>query len=69
MTSGMMGLCMAKQILTNSQRRDNKLAMNTIPIFNLSLSFIPVLIVLLIMFRWSLSVTDGMVALARMLIQ
>ncbi len=43
--------------------------MNTIPIFNLSLSFIPVFIVLLIMFRWSLSVTEGMIALARMLIQ
>ncbi len=43
--------------------------MNTIPYFNVMLSFFPVFIVLLIMFRWSLPVIDGAVALARMLIQ
>lgn len=43
--------------------------MHTIPAFNLALSFVPVFIVLAVMLRWSLTITDGVVALARMLIQ
>ncbi|QBG35528.1 ABC transporter permease [Litorilituus sediminis] len=43
--------------------------MATIPLINLGLSFLPVFLVLTIMFRWSLSIKDGLVALARMLIQ
>lgn len=43
--------------------------MQSIPIVNLFLSFIPVFIVLAIMLRWSLSVKDGFIAIARMLIQ
>ena len=43
--------------------------MNTIPVVNVLFAFVPVILVLVIMFRWSLNVSDGFVALARMLIQ
>jgi putative ABC transport system permease protein len=41
----------------------------TIPIINVALAFIPVLVVLIVMFRWSLAIGDSFVALGRMLIQ
>jgi putative ABC transport system permease protein len=43
--------------------------METIPFTNVALAFIPVMVVLLVMFRWSLAVSESAVALARMLIQ
>jgi len=43
--------------------------LNTIPVVNVLFAFVPVILVLVIMFRWSLNVSDGFVALARMLIQ
>ena len=43
--------------------------MQIIPELNLALAFVPVIIVLIIMARWSLSLGDKLVALARMLIQ
>ena len=43
--------------------------METIPLTNVALAFIPVMVVLLVMFRWSLAVSESAVALARMLIQ
>jgi putative ABC transport system permease protein len=42
---------------------------NIIPLGNLALAFIPVGVVLLIMLRWSLNATDGLVAVGRMLLQ
>jgi putative ABC transport system permease protein len=42
---------------------------STIPIINIGLSFLPVGLVLVVMFYWSLNITDGFVALSRMLIQ
>ena len=41
----------------------------TIPMLNVALAFIPVLVVLFVMFRWSLAVSDSFVALGRMVIQ
>lgn len=41
----------------------------TIPAFNLALSFIPVLLVLVILYRWSLASRTAIYALARMLLQ
>jgi putative ABC transport system permease protein len=43
--------------------------METIPFTNVALAFIPVMVVLIVMFRWSLAVSESAVALARMLIQ
>jgi putative ABC transport system permease protein len=43
--------------------------MTTIPIINIGLAFFPVVLVLAVMFYWSLNITDGFVALSRMLIQ
>ena len=43
--------------------------MTTIPIINVALAFTPVLVVLIVMFRWSLAIGDSFVALGRMLIQ
>ena len=43
--------------------------MQIIPELNLALAFVPVIVVLIIMARWSLSLGDKLVALARMLIQ
>jgi len=43
--------------------------METIPFINVAFAFVPVIVVLIIMFRWSLAVSDSAVALARMLIQ
>jgi putative ABC transport system permease protein len=43
--------------------------MTTIPIINIGLAFFPVVLVLVVMFYWSLNITDGFVALSRMLIQ
>jgi putative ABC transport system permease protein len=40
-----------------------------IPLLNLSLSFIPVLFALAILFKWSLSSSNALYALARMLVQ
>ena len=42
---------------------------NIIPLSNLAIAFIPVVIVILIMLRWSLNATDGIVAVGRMLLQ
>jgi putative ABC transport system permease protein len=44
-------------------------SVNIIPLSNLALAFIPVGIVILIMLRWSLNATDGLVAIGRMLLQ
>ena len=41
--------------------------MNTIPIINLALAFIPVIIVLAIMLLWQLNIQRESIALARML--
>jgi putative ABC transport system permease protein len=41
----------------------------TIPLTNLALAFIPVAIVILIMLRWSLDAAGGLFAVARMLLQ
>jgi putative ABC transport system permease protein len=43
--------------------------MEIIPFTNVALAFIPVMVVLILMFRWSLAVSESAVALARMLIQ
>jgi len=43
--------------------------METIPFTNVALAFVPVMVVLIVMFRWSLAVSESAVALARMLIQ
>ncbi|MCS5595033.1 MAG: ABC transporter permease [Porticoccaceae bacterium] len=43
--------------------------MESIPFINVALAFVPVIVVLIIMFRWSLAVSDSAVAMARMLIQ
>jgi putative ABC transport system permease protein len=45
------------------------MGVDIIPLGNLALAFIPVAIVLVIMFRWSLDTSGAMVAVARMLIQ
>ncbi len=44
-------------------------AVETIPLFNLSLAFIPVLITLVILFKWSLNSTNALYAVSRMLVQ
>ena len=41
----------------------------TIPMINVALAFIPVLVVLVVMFWWSLPIGDSVVAVGRMLIQ
>lgn len=41
----------------------------TIPLFNLALTFIPVLVGLFILFRWSLNSSNALYAISRMLIQ
>lgn len=41
----------------------------SIPMPNVALAFIPVLVVLFVMFRWSLAISDSFVALGRMVIQ
>lgn len=43
--------------------------MQIIPEINLAMAFVPVIVVLIIMARWSLSLGEKLVALARMLIQ
>ena len=43
--------------------------MTTIPIINVGLAFVPVLVVLAVMFWWSLPIGDSVVAVGRMLIQ
>ncbi len=43
--------------------------MEAIPFINVALAFVPVMVVLIVMFRWSLAVSESAVALARMLIQ
>ena len=43
--------------------------MTTIPIINVALAFVPVLVVLAVMFWWSLGIGDSVVAVGRMLIQ
>ena len=44
-------------------------AVHTISLINLSLSFLPVLIVILILWRWSLDYLDSIYAVSRMLVQ
>ncbi len=41
----------------------------TIPLLNLSLSFIPALLVIGILFKWSLQSTNALYAVSRMLVQ
>lgn len=43
--------------------------MQTIPLSNLALSFLPAFIVILILFKWSLNATNAFYAIARMLAQ
>ncbi|NOQ87456.1 MAG: ABC transporter permease [Gammaproteobacteria bacterium] len=43
--------------------------METIPLFNLSLSFIPAFLVIGILFKWSLNSTNALYAVSRMLVQ
>ena len=43
--------------------------LQTIPIFNLGLAFIPVVITLVILFKWSLNATNAVYAVSRMLVQ
>jgi putative ABC transport system permease protein len=43
--------------------------MEVIPFINVAFAFVPVIVVLTVMFRWSLEISDSIVALARMLIQ
>jgi UDP-glucose/iron transport system permease protein len=44
-------------------------SLQTIPLFNLSLAFIPVLITIVILFKWSLRWTNALYAVSRMLVQ
>ncbi len=44
-------------------------AIETIPLFNLSLAFIPALLTVVILFRWSLNATNALYAVSRMLVQ
>jgi len=43
--------------------------LQTIPLFNLSLSFIPVAATIFILFKWSLNATNALYAVSRMLVQ
>jgi putative ABC transport system permease protein len=45
------------------------MSVHIIPLENLALAFIPVAVVIVIMFRWSLGAGEGIVAVARMLLQ
>jgi len=44
-------------------------SIETIPLLNLSLSFIPALLVIGILFKWSLNATNALYAVSRMLVQ
>ena len=44
-------------------------SLQTIPLFNLALSFIPALITILILFKWSLNSSNAIYAMSRMLVQ
>ncbi len=44
-------------------------AIETIPLFNLSLAFIPALLTVAILFKWSLNSTNALYAVSRMLVQ
>jgi len=44
-------------------------SLQTIPLFNLSLAFVPVLITIVILFKWSLKSTNALYAVSRMLVQ
>ena len=44
-------------------------SIQTIPFINLAISFIPAMIVIGILFKWSLNASNGLYAMARMLIQ
>jgi len=44
-------------------------SLQTIPLFNLSLAFIPVLITIVILFKWSLRWNNALYAVSRMLVQ
>ena len=44
-------------------------SLQTLPALNLSFAFIPVLLVLFILYRWSLNVTNALYSVGRMLIQ
>jgi len=41
----------------------------TIPLFNLSVAFVPVLVTLIILFKWSLNASNALYAISRMLVQ
>ena len=44
-------------------------SLQTIPLFNLSLAFIPALVTIVILFKWSLNSTNALYAISRMLVQ
>jgi len=44
-------------------------SLETIPLINLSLAFIPALITIIILFKWSLRSTNAIYAVSRMLVQ
>lgn len=44
-------------------------SIETIPLFNIALSFIPAIVTIFILFRWSLNATNAIYALSRMLVQ
>jgi len=44
-------------------------AIQTIPLLNLSLAFVPALVTIVILSKWSLNASNGMYAIARMLVQ
>jgi putative ABC transport system permease protein len=44
-------------------------SLQTIPLFNLSLAFIPALLTVAILFKWSLNATNALYAISRMLVQ
>ena len=44
-------------------------SISSIPLFNLSLAFIPAIIVIVIMFKWAMDFRSGLYAIGRMLLQ
>ena len=44
-------------------------SLQTIPLFNLSIAFIPVFITIIILYKWSLNSTNALYAVSRMLVQ
>ena len=44
-------------------------SLETIPLINLSIAFIPALFTILVLFKWSLNSTNALYAISRMLVQ